>query len=797
MSIPNELRRFKQWCVSDYNNGNNPRYLKNDSLVDLSIHDSANYMSYDDAVRIAEQYNINFGFVLTKDDPFTCIDIDHVDKEKQQAKGQVIDLTKWTTPEQAERNWAIVNNLHSYTEQSCSLKGFHVWIKGDVGKGIRRDGIEVYSQGRYIACTGKSINGSDILEAQSFLDNMKLQMSPKFENGNWVDEEIELTDCEIQEIASNAENNEKYNLLMNGDYHNELLSTINHSTGEIRYFYPSQSEADLALMSMFTFYSKNNEQCKRMFRYSGLGKRQKAIQDDRYLDETLKTIRNRMLSEAEQRFIDNKKTQDLIASLNKETESNQFLHVVGIGVVPPSKPSPAALYSEIYAPDRSIPCDNSLQWPPGLTGVLARYIYDTAPRPVKEIAIAAALGFLAGICGKGWSITQSGLNLYIVLIARSGVGKEAIHSGIDKVVNGVAMRAPYVHNLIEKATFGSGQALHKHLLKNPCFLNISGEWGRKLRQFSKEDGRNTTAEGLRTMMTELYQKSGPENSVGGMQYSKKEDSVESVKGVAYSFLGETTPDTFYESLSSSMMADGFLSRFTHIEYTGERVPLNPNMLRPMEPSLIAILADIVNAAERCGNGENGVNAVQRTDSVSQKLNDYEKFCDDKINTTVDESKRQMYNRASLKVSKISALLAVADNDKVPVIDDQHVDWAMQLVNKDIAVTEKHLEAGDIGTGDGARQNKLNNIITEYLKKSLNSDSESTRKMRANGIVTRQHLQTRTINSAAFEKYQGGSIRALDTTLKSMVDNGQLVEVDKTTLYKEYKFSGRAYQVVGL
>ena len=55
--------------------------------------------------------------------------------------------------------------------------------------------------------------------------------------------------------------------------------------------YGSQSEADMALLSIIAFYTRDNDQVRRIFRCTGLGKRDKATKDNRYLNTALRKLR--------------------------------------------------------------------------------------------------------------------------------------------------------------------------------------------------------------------------------------------------------------------------------------------------------------------------------------------------------------------------------------------------------------------------------------------------------------------------------------------------------------------------
>lgn len=84
-------------------------------------------------------------------------------------------------------------------------------------------------------------------------------------------------------------------------------------------------------------------------------------------------------------------------------------------------------------PQKLKPSKDVYSVPPGLVGEIAQFIYAQAPRPVPEIALAGALGMVAGIAGRAYNVSGTGLNQYTLLLAPTGTGKEAIASGIDKL----------------------------------------------------------------------------------------------------------------------------------------------------------------------------------------------------------------------------------------------------------------------------------------------------------------------------------------------------------------------------
>jgi len=264
--IPAALRERAQWAVTPGTDSDKaPRQT---SGAHASSTNPSTWTTFEAACAAAAERGWHIGYMLSAEDPFACIDLDVKDDTPQES----LDLYL-----------TIIENVNSYTEGSRSGKGAHIWVLGKIGAGHKRGGVEVYSQERFIVCTGNVWREREIEQRQSILTNMVSMMKSDEQIEEVPDEPEDESDAEIVARATAAANADKFNALAKGEW---------KSLG-----YPSQSEADMALISILCFWSKNNAQVRRIFRMTELGKRPKAVKDNRYLNRTISLVRSRIAAD--------------------------------------------------------------------------------------------------------------------------------------------------------------------------------------------------------------------------------------------------------------------------------------------------------------------------------------------------------------------------------------------------------------------------------------------------------------------------------------------------------------------
>jgi len=151
------LRDFDHWVLWRLVDDRKVPYQPNGSKA--SSTNPATWSSYADAsAALAGGKYGGIGFVLTANDPFTCIDLDATD--------DAVIL---------QRQTKTFNELFpiAYAELSPSGRGAHLWVRGAV-ETRKGDKIEVYSDARYMTVTGQAFPGRNLPlpEAQAQLNDL-------------------------------------------------------------------------------------------------------------------------------------------------------------------------------------------------------------------------------------------------------------------------------------------------------------------------------------------------------------------------------------------------------------------------------------------------------------------------------------------------------------------------------------------------------------------------------------------------------------------------------------------------
>lgn len=749
--IPQELRTIPQWVCWRYvqmNGADKPTKVPYSARTgyEASVINAQHWSTYEEAVAASPNYS-GIGFVLTVDDPYAFIDLDDTEGDTQLL----------------ERQKAIFEAFNSYAEYSPSGKGVHIIIKGHVQAGRKRHHVEVYSSLRYLTMTGNVLNDQPIQERQGFLEILWSEIGKDYQVYDNAGTEVAAeTNETIFNRARGAANGEKFLALWNGDYRN---------------YYPSQSEADFALIDILSFYSRNRHQIRTMFLASTLGARDKARRTD-YIERMIGRSFDRQIPQLDFEGLKN----------NIQARMAEQAQIVE-GEFQPIANRPLPYYYE-----------DGPELPPGLVGELAKFIHAASPRPIKDIALMGALGLVAGIAGRAYNISGSGLNMYLLLIAKTGRGKEAMSLGIDKLMSSVKLSIPSIQSFIGPGDIQSGQALVKYMANvSPSFVSIIGEFDKLLRALSHEKA-NSAMIMLRKCILDLYNKSGFNATYRAMIYSDNKQTTPPIQSPAFSLLGECTPEKFYELLTESMISEGLLPRICVIEYLGERPALNHAHVAAMpSEELRRSLITLCNTAMTLMRGPDGsfrVQNIKQSPEATELFDQFDKFCDAEINRSNRDVVAQLWNRAHLKSLRLAGLISVGVNPYDPTITREVAAWAMRFIERDVRNLLSRFDAGEIGSDEGKQIIELRRLFSEYLHGSYDVVAKYgiPRNLHAAHIVPISYLSRRLTATAAFRNDRYGSNGALKRSLGILLDQAEIVEFNKEQLQKEFGTSARSFMV---
>lgn len=315
-NIPSELKQLNQWVLWKLEPDKKGKPTKVPYQLNGRKADKTNpnhWASYQDVINKISKTNGSYsgiGFCISKNDPYCVIDLDTCIEGGK--------LSDWGED--------ILTTMKSHPEISQSESGIHIFSKAIVPENIihtikhKNGKIEVYDQGWYFCMTGnqlpKPFHTLDIAERQTELNSVleKYGMLKKENdlNRNTENTNSELPDSEILSRIFKAKNGDRFKKLYNGDISD----------------YPTESEADFAIVNFIGYYTKDHQQILNIIRQTPLWdeKWERKDYQKRTIDRALSTMIGTYGDKKNQKKTTPKKSAENIkekpASNNQETQES-------------------------------------------------------------------------------------------------------------------------------------------------------------------------------------------------------------------------------------------------------------------------------------------------------------------------------------------------------------------------------------------------------------------------------------------------------------------------------------------
>lgn len=805
-NIPQELRELNQWAFSDISLKPPFNKIPRNSITRKAAksNDSTTWSSFADCAKICENPNYRVGFMLSKQDSYCVIDLD----------------VKADTPEQQIKYFeAVVARFNSYTERSTSGKGFHIWLKDAHNEpGVRSGKEELYTQERYIICTGDVYLDRPIRSVNDCIDDFnsyKAKLSLGRKSASKSDESYKLNFENLsKQIDANTEvatwQHKKIQLLENDIKLIEYIKTmpegnlfVDLMNGNSTNYYQSASEADFALCKILCKYTQDDIQVLKIFKSSKLGEREKV---SRRLDYSKRTIANARCQ------VKNEKTELQLNKLTAIKVKEKFMQESEKQTHEKSK-----FEKDFFNLDCKL---EKLPYPPAGTKLekLCRWVYAASFCAVDEISIITGIAAFAGLFGHQYNVSGTGLNLYLMLIAKSGVGKNAINDCLDRlqkrmeeysgsggagggfcVEKGQSDSCMQIYTFVTQQYYASSAALMSLFAEDNrrSVVSVWSEFGQKLKQFSVARADSRMAE-MKQLLTSIYDKSGKDAYIGGIKYSNKTNDKVVKDSFAFSIIGETTPGAYEDGINASMAEDGFLSRFITIEYNGDTE--NNVYHTEDKPDVPLEILELFHAVFY-STADHGIK-VEMTEDAKWIYAEFLKHKDRMLSGVDNEAIRQLWSRAPLKALKLAALLACGENLDDPIIDGVHLHWALEVLRYSIQKLFKRINETGLATAEKAsvQLQEMKRVIGEFVKKGLKGElpEKFSKFVDLTSIVPKitiphSYLSSRLTVLKSFSN-SANAIKSIESAEIDLINQGAIIEVSRKEALEDFNFTGRLFRI---
>ncbi|MCC8995965.1 MAG: DUF3987 domain-containing protein [Nitrosomonas sp.] len=316
-----------------------------------------------------------------------------------------------------------------------------------------------------------------------------------------------------------------------------------------------------------------------------------------------------------------------------------------------------------------------LDFPPGLAGEVAEYIFKSSRIPIKSFSIAGALTAISYL-NQNYSYvlnSDTPLNLYQCLIGDTGKGKEDPRRAIKRLADATFIIRNGSHPKIHES-MASGAALLRSLDDFPNSLILNDEFGMYLQNTLSDRGSIHQKELIKDLMT-LW---GLGRSYfGGKSYADKKQNIDRIDKPYINLMGTTTSLELLDGITPKAIDNGFLNRILFIQ-SSEECYINRSPETLINQDLLQKILSIKGVGEK----DVRIKEIVYEDGAHDLLIQLVESLDEKGQFT------NLWSRAEEQAIRVAGLLAIGDGG---IIKRGHVFWAWNYTTGSIKAFARKLD----------------------------------------------------------------------------------------------------------
>lgn len=374
--------------------------------------------------------------------------------------------------------------------------------------------------------------------------------------------------------------------------------------------------------------------------------------------------------------------------------------------------------------------------PPGLVGTIVDWINMTARSPSPTLALGASLAFIGALAGRRYAgPTNLRTNVYVVGLAESGFGKDHARATIKSL----AQKANLLPTYFGGEDIKSGSALRARVMQNPSLVYLIDEFGGFLRKIGGQRAGSHEKE----ILDDLLKMTGTANSTFlGADYAQT--LAQPIFNPNVCIYGTSTPETFWRSMESGNIADGFLPRFIILD-AGTKRPeqVKPTHREDNPPTwLVEKVQTFVNAGGKLrafsGSGSTAREAKFLPWGSGAEAA-YEAFVKDmfKAQDKASPEFRPIYARIAENAMRMALIVAVGENPESPVFELSHFEWASELA---LMSSKMLIAQAEERVADNDRQAEYKRVLAMVSKSGDGGTTKRELQRRLKGAIDGRRLK---------------------------------------------------------